>query len=287
MRGRAPQPHGGTSCPAALTLAQTFNSANLSLELLRHVVVKRKKNVFFPPSPKDMTSDFLARSQTDFRWWRHLRRPAALAVFTAHSLICPKATNSGFLPPSFCCELAAHLCFLLQEIKNERSTLRTRRKEWTEELEALRLIAFAFQERKNKCAGWTHERTRPGTVFRNKWHVFKSKCEQTTTVTLNAIITVQLFHTLRINVGKSHIPNTVTFVTLFVLWSIIMFFFFLSSFLIFSLFFNKGDRPHAILQSTLVHFTFSWKFKHCLAGRAWCGFIYVNLIQTRHVTDGK
>lgn len=149
MRGRAPQPHAGTSCPAALTLAQTFNSANLSLVLLRHVVVKRKKNVFFfPPSPKDMTSDFLARSQTDFRWWRHLRRPAVLAVFTAHSLICPKATNSGFLPPSFCCELAAHFCFLLQEIKNERSTLRTCRKEWTKELEALCLIAFAFQERK-------------------------------------------------------------------------------------------------------------------------------------------
>lgn len=101
--GDAAQPHGEASRPAALTLAQTLNiSANLSEALWRHVVVKRKKNVYFSsPSPKDLTSDFLARRQADFRWWRHLRRPAALAEFTAHSLICPKATNSGFLPPSF------------------------------------------------------------------------------------------------------------------------------------------------------------------------------------------
>lgn len=127
---------------------------------------------------------------------------------------------------------------------------------------------FCFPGKKNKCAGWTHERTRPGTVYHNKWHVFKSKCEQTTTVTFNAITTVQLFHTLRINVGKSHIPNTVTFVTLFVLWSIIMFFFYLSSFLIFSLFLTRVTglmlycSPHWCILPFHENLSTAWLAEH-------------------------
>lgn len=81
-------------------ICDKFKPRGSSLLLLRYGLLKKNKYFFFP---KRWPQTSWLAAKLDFRWWRHLRRPAALAEFTAYSLICLKPQiQDSFLPYLLC-----------------------------------------------------------------------------------------------------------------------------------------------------------------------------------------